>query len=231
MKTIDVAIDDKPNLNGDYFPTSNIMSTSAAMTVADICSDMKAMAKSISNVYIDVSFVKAIELILECNANEGKVVTTGMGKAGLAMQKFSAILRSFGIPSAYIHSGEASHGDLGLICSKDILFVASTSGKTREVLEIIELSKKINIWKVIGITSHPDSPVREVVDVVLDMGVIEEAGHLHLAPTSSIIVMMAITDALAVACAKKKNLTFDDYSKYHHSGYLGQIARNKANEE
>ena len=84
------------------------------------------------------------------------------------------------------------------------------------------------VSKVIGVTSHPDSPIRNKADVTIDMGVIKEAGYLHIAPTSSIIVMLAITDCLALICAKEREITFDDYAKCHHSGYLGQVARSKS---
>ena len=145
---------------------------------------IEEISTTLSNVPIDANFARIVDYILSC---EGKIVTTGMGKAGIAMRKFTSILCSLGFPSCYLHPGEASHGDLGLITDKDILFVASTSGKTREVLEIIELARNINVNKIIGITSHLDSPIRKKADVVLDMGVIKEAGHLNIAPTSSIM--------------------------------------------
>lgn len=140
------------------------------------------------------------------------------------MRKFSSTLCSLGIPSCYIHPGESSHGDLGLLNTNDILFVASTSGKTREVLEIIHLARNISISKIIGITSHTDSPIREKADIVLDMGIINEEGHLGLAPTTSIIIMLAMTDAIALIMAEENNFTAHDYSLRHHSGYLKQKA-------
>lgn len=181
------------------------------------------------------NFCNSIQSIPYCNdldniINEikicsGKIITTGMGKAGIIMKKFSSTLCSLGVPSCYLHPGEASHGDLGLISKDDILFVASTSGKTREVLEIIDLARNIGAKNIIGITSHLDSPVRNKADLILDMGVIEEAGHLGLAPTTSIIVMLSLTDCIALLVAKDKGLTKEQYAKYHHSGYLGAIAR------
>jgi len=178
--------------------------------------------KSISNIKVDSSFDFAINEILRC---KGKIVTTGMGKAGIAMRKFTSTLCSLGFPSVYLHPGEASHGDLGVLQKNDILFVASTSGKTREVLEIIELARAIGTECVIGITSHPDSPIRDKANYVLDMGEIEEAGELGLAPTTSILVMLAITDCLALVASEERYLTKEEYAKYHHSGYLGQKAR------
>ncbi len=165
--------------------------------------------------------LRIINTIKKCN---GKIITTGMGKAGIIMRKFSSTLCSLGIPSCYLHPGEASHGDLGIISKKDILFVASTSGKTREVLEIIELSKNIGVKVIIGITSHLDSPVRKKADLILDMGVIKEAGDC-LAPTTSTLVMLAITDCLSLLISASNGFTKEDYAKYHHSGYLGSVAR------
>jgi len=181
-------------------------------------------SRSILNIKIDDSFEKAIQAIYEC---EGKIITTGMGKAGIAMRKFSSTLCSLGTSSCYLHPGEASHGDLGLIDTKDILFVASTSGKTREVLEVIDLSRNINSQPIIGLTSHPDSIIRSKANIVLDMGLIKEAGfsEINLAPTTSILIMQAITDMIALLVAELKCFSSNDFSKYHHSGYIGSIAR------
>jgi arabinose-5-phosphate isomerase len=167
-----------------------------------------------------------IKVMMNC---KGKIVTTGMGKAGIIMRKFSSTLCSFGIPSCYLHPGEASHGDLGVIQKNDILFVASTSGKTREVLEIIDLSRNISNVKIIGITSHPDSKIRSKADIILDMGIIEEAGKMKLAPTTSIIIMQVITDVISIILSEEKNVTKKQFGKFHHSGYLGAVARNDNN--
>jgi arabinose-5-phosphate isomerase len=141
------------------------------------------------------------------------------------MKKFSSTLCSLGFPSCFIHPGEAMHGDLGLISINDILFVSSTSGKTREILELVDLAKKNGLSKVIAITSHPDSKLRSKADIILDMGIIKEAGNLGLAPTSSILVILSITDSLAIVASEEKGITKEDYGKFHHRGYLGQIAR------
>lgn len=179
-------------------------------------------ATALKHISISPDFAKIVTIIREC---KGTIITTGIGKAGIAMRKFSSTLCSFGVSSCYLHPGEASHGDLGLITNKDILFVASTSGKTREVLEIIELARNIDVKLIIGITSHIDSPIRDKADMIIDMGIIKEAGHLGLAPTTSILVMLALTDCLALMVAKGKKLTKEQYAKYHHSGYLGSQAR------
>jgi arabinose-5-phosphate isomerase len=182
-------------------------------------------AKYVSNIEFDDSFVEVVKTILLCKS---KVVTTGMGKAGLAMKKFSTTLCSLGTPALYLHPAEASHGDSGILAKNDVLFVASTSGKTREVIEIIQIAQHMRVKKVIGITSHSDSPLREMCDLVIDMGVIKEPGYLGIAPTASILVMQAIADSIALAVAEEKEITFEEYSKWHHSGYLGEVAKSKS---
>lgn len=184
---------------------------------------IKSFADAIFSIKLNGSFLSAVDLFLSCN---GKIITTGMGKAGIAMMKFSSTLCSIGFPSCYLHPGEASHGDLGLLSHNDILFVASTSGKTREVIEIIKLARNIGVRTIIGITSHKDSPIRNMVDCLIDMGEIKEAGHLSLAPTTSILVMLSIVDTIALYASELKGFTKEDYAKYHHSGYLGAVARN-----
>ena len=178
---------------------------------------------AIANIVVSDEYSRAIDIINNC---KGKIITTGMGKAGIAMQKFSCTLCSFGIPSCYLHPGEASHGDLGVISPQDIMFVASTSGKTREVLETIDQSRSINSQPIIGITSHPDSPLRSKIDVVLDMGIIEEAGEVKMAPTTSILIMLAITDSLALTISEENGFAKEAFGCFHHSGYLGAVARN-----
>jgi len=188
-------------------------------------------AKALGNIVLDDSFDSAVRLVAKSNLTYGddhkqyKIVTTGMGKAGAAMRKFSSILCSLGFASCYLHPGEASHGDLGILEIDDVLFVASTSGKTREVLEVICSARELGVTKIVGITSHKDSPMRDKVDVCLDMGEIEEAGLLGLAPTTSILVMLAITDSIALVASELNGLTKEEYSKFHHSGYCGAAAR------
>lgn len=180
---------------------------------------------AISNIAVSDNFSDVVDQLIFC---EGTIITTGMGKAGIIMRKFSATLCSLGIPSVYLHPGEAMHGDLGIINKnkKDVLFIASTSGKTKEILELVELTKKLNLKSTIGLTSHPDSPIRNKVDYLLDMGIIEEAGSLKLSPTTSTLVMLAITDTLAIVASEEKSFTKEDFAKFHHNGYCGSKARN-----
>jgi arabinose-5-phosphate isomerase len=200
------------------------MKTNIDLEVKDI---FKSFVQAIENIKIDSKhFSMVVDKLIEQRKTGGLIITTAMGKASLVMRKFSSTLCSFGFPSVYIHPGEASHGDLGLLTKNDILFVASTSGKTREILEIIDLARNLKIKAIIGITSHPDSPVREKADYLIDMGVIQEAGKLGLAPTTSIIIMLAISDALSLIAAERVGVTKKDFSRFHHGGYLGKLARN-----
>ncbi len=179
-------------------------------------------ARAISSIPISDNFEKAASLLKNCT---GKVLTTGMGKAGHIANKFSATLSSTGTPASFLHPGEAAHGDLGLIEKNDAMVAFSTSGKTREVLEVLVAGRELGLHSVIGITSHPDSRLRELSDIILDMGTIEEACPLDLTPTSSMAVMLAISDALALLLMELKNFSREDYGKRHHGGYLGKKAR------
>lgn len=180
-------------------------------------------AQAISSIPVTDDFERAVYLLKDCN---GKVLTTGMGKAGHIANKFSATLCSTGTPASFLHPGEAAHGDLGLIEENDAIVAFSTSGKTREVLDMIVSGRDLGLHTVISITSHPDSGLRELSDVVIDMGVIKETCRLDLTPTSSMAVMLAISDALALLLMELKEISREDYGKRHHGGYLGKKARN-----
>lgn len=179
-------------------------------------------AEAIKAVSIDASYGKAVELIETC---AGKIITTGMGKAGFVANKFAAILSSTATPAVFIHPAEAAHGDLGMLAPGDCIVAFSTSGKTREVLEFIQLSRRMNIRSVVGITSHTDSGLRELSDVTINMGVIKEPCPLGMTPTASMAVMAAIGDALALVLMEKKSVTREQYGMRHHGGYLGKKAR------
>ncbi len=192
----------------------------------DIQSRIKAIlaaeAAAITAITVDDGFEQAIRALEACR---GKIVTTGMGKAGYVAHKFSATLCSTGTPAVFIHPGEAAHGDLGLFAPNDCIVAFSTSGKTREVLELIEFSRHLGSGAVIGVTSHPETELRAMSDVVLDMGEIVEPCPLGLTPTASIAAMSAIGDALALVLMERKGITKRDYGLRHHGGYLGSRAR------
>jgi arabinose-5-phosphate isomerase len=179
-------------------------------------------ARAISSVEVTGEFEKAVHALRDCG---GKVVTVGMGKAGNIARKFASTLCSTGTPAAFIHPGESAHGDLGLISPDDCVVAFSTSGKTREIVEMLELSRHLGLKTIIGVTSHPDSELRNVSDVILDMGIIEEPCPLGLTPSASIAVMLAIGDALAIALMELKGVTKKDFGLRHHGGYLGHKAR------
>ncbi len=183
---------------------------------------MDAEAEAIRAVRVDAAYERAVVAMRDCR---GKVLTTGMGKAGHVARKFAATLCSTGTPAAFVHPGEAAHGDLGLIGPGDCIVALSTSGKTNEIIEMLELGRHLGLATIIGITSHPDSHLRDLADVLLDMGVIQEPCPLGLTPSASIAVMLAITDGLALALMELRGVTRQDYGLRHHGGYLGHKAR------
>jgi arabinose-5-phosphate isomerase len=183
---------------------------------------LDAEAAAIAAVEVGDCYERALEALQLC---AGKVVTTGIGKAGYVAQKFAATLCSTGTPAVFIHPAEAAHGDLGLVDAHDVIIAFSTSGKTREVLELIELSRHLTQAVVIAVTSHPETELRRLVDIVLDMGVIEEPCPLGLTPSASMAVMSAIGDALALTLMEQKGVSRREYGLRHHGGYLGHKAR------
>ena len=183
---------------------------------------MAQEAAAISAIQVDSSYERAVLAIKSC---EGKVLATGIGKAGHIARKFAATLCSTCTPAAFIHPSEAAHGDLGLIDQRDIIIAFSTSGKSNEVLEMLELSRHLGVKTIIGITSHPDSRLRELSDIILNMGIVKEPCPLGLTPTASIAVMLAISDALALTAMELKEVSRHDFGLRHHGGYLGKKAR------
>lgn len=183
---------------------------------------INAEANALLNIPLDKNFEKAVNTLYNC---KGRVITTGMGKAGTIAKKMAGTLCSTGTPAVYLHPGEAAHGDLGLLHHGDVIIAYSTSGKTREIIEMLELAHHFGIETIICITSHPDSAIRNQSSIVIDMGIIQEPCKLGLTPTSSTTVMLAISDALALVLMEKKNFTKKDYGLRHHGGYLGQKAK------
>ena len=183
---------------------------------------LKAEANAINSIEVTEEFVKAVSVMQGCT---GKIITTGIGKAGHIANKFAATLCSTASQAQFLHPAEAAHGELRPVSSGDLLIDFSTSAKSREVIEILELSRHLGIETVIGVTSHPDSELRKYSDVVIDMGEIEEACPLGLTPTSSMAVMLAISDALALALMEQNKISREDYGLRHHGGYLGRTAR------
>jgi arabinose-5-phosphate isomerase len=167
---------------------------------------------------LDHNFVQAVEAISNC---KGRVVVTGMGKAGIIGQKISATLASLGTPSIWLHSAEAIHGDLGRVTKNDIVIALSNSGETEETKNLIPILKKIGA-KIIAITGNKDSGLAKHSDLVLDVSVKKEACSLGLAPTSSTTAMLAMGDALAVCLVEKKGFKEKDFALFHPGGALGK---------
>ncbi|MAW47937.1 MAG: capsule biosynthesis protein [Gammaproteobacteria bacterium TMED30] len=185
---------------------------------------LRAEAEAINAIDVSRDFIAAVEVMVEC---KGKILTTGIGKAGHIAKKFAATLCSTASPADFIHPAEAAHGDLGLVGPNDVMIAFSTSGKSREVIEILEMSRHLGVTTIIGVTSHPDSELRDYSDLVLDMGTIAEPCPLGLTPSASMAVMLAISDAIALALMEQKGVTREDYGLRHHGGYLGKAARKK----
>lgn len=179
-------------------------------------------AAAIQSVRVTPSFSAAVMLIL--GANGSKILTTGMGKAGHVAERFAATLCSTGTPALFVHPGEASHGDAGAVQPGDVLVAFSTSGKTREVLEFIAAARALGLATVVGVTSHPDSVLRDHSDILIDMGEIAEPCPMGLVPSASLAVMSAIGDAMALAAMEQRGFTPEEFGRRHHGGYLGMVS-------
>jgi arabinose-5-phosphate isomerase len=151
----------------------------------------------------------------------GKVVVTGIGKSGLIGRKISATLASTGTPSFFLHSGDAVHGDIGMVMKGDVILAVSNSGDTEEILKLLP-HFKLHEFKLIVMTGKPDSRLAQAGDVVLDVGVAEEACPLGLAPTASTTAALAVGDALAVVLLEKKGFKEEDFAIRHPGGILGR---------
>lgn len=183
--------------------------------------------KAINNIPIDGVIEQAINVIFQnVHLKGGKLIVSGMGKAGQIGMNIATTLSSTGTPAVFIHPSEAQHGDLGLVQKNDVLLLISNSGKTREVLEFDRLVKKLyNNIPVLVLTGNNNSPLKELASVCLYTGNPEEICPLGLTPTTSTTVMTVVGDILVVSMMEKINFTKEDYAKRHHSGYLGQKAK------
>lgn len=178
----------------------------------------------LQNIVINSNFEKAVDIIYNC---KGKVILCGMGKAGIIGKKIAATFSSTGTPAIFLHPGEAQHGDLGIVSKGDIIILLSNSGKTKEVLQTLNLLRKLLNTYIIAITSDNESKLANAADLVLLTGKSKEACSLGLAPTTSTTVMLAIGDALAMAVMDLKDFSLEDYALRHHSGYLSILAKEK----
>lgn len=167
---------------------------------------------------INDDFVQACHLMLNC---KGRVVVTGMGKSGHIAGKIAATLASTGTPAFFVHPGEASHGDLGMITSQDVVLALSNSGETGEVLTILPIIKRIDV-PFIAMTGNSESSLAKFATVHIDVSVAEEACPLGLAPTSSTTAALVMGDALAVSLLETKGFSRDDFALSHPGGSLGK---------
>ncbi|WP_405227664.1 KpsF/GutQ family sugar-phosphate isomerase [Lentisalinibacter sediminis] len=167
---------------------------------------------------IGEDFDRACSLCLACT---GRIVVTGMGKSGHIGGKIAATLASTGSPAFFVHPGEASHGDLGMITATDLVMAVSYSGETQEIVTILPLVKRLGV-PLITLTGKRDSTLGRASDVVLDVGVQEEACPLNLAPTASTTATLAMGDALAVALLESRGFTAEDFARSHPGGSLGR---------
>ncbi len=167
---------------------------------------------------LDDSFTQAVELIM---ATQDRLIISGMGKSGHIARKIAATLASVGTPAYFVHPGEASHGDLGMICKNDAVMALSNSGETNEMGDLLQFCKRNQI-KILGITSGKNSVLAKMSDVALVLPPAPEACPLSLAPTTSTTMMLALGDALAVALLEKRKFTPEDFANFHPGGKLGQ---------
>ena len=167
---------------------------------------------------IDNKFVDACHIIFDC---KGRIVVTGMGKSGHVANKIAATLASTGTPSFFVHPGEASHGDLGMITPDDVVIALSNSGETDEIVALLPVIKRLNT-PLITLTGDPDSTLAKTSNINIDVSVKKEACPLGLAPTSSTTAALAMGDAIAVALLEKRGFTKEDFAKSHPGGSLGK---------
>jgi len=164
------------------------------------------------------NFDKAVQLVMQ---TDGRVIVTGMGKAGLIGRKIAATFASTGTPSFFMHPAEAIHGDLGMVTKQDLILAISNSGETEEIARLLRTIKKFGVT-LIAMTGKVKSELGRNADVVLDISITREACPLNLAPTASTTVALAVGDALALALQRKKNFKAEDFALFHPGGSLGK---------
>ncbi len=188
---------------------------------------LRAESEAVAAIPVTDDYQKAVEAIVErVHRKGGKLVTTGMGKAGQIAMNIATTFSSTGTPAVFIHPSEAQHGDLGILQPNDIMLMISNSGKTTEIVDLVSLTK--NIYPdipLIVITGVADSPLARLADFVLPTGGAPEVCPLGLTPTTSTTMMTVIGDVLVVNTMKAINFSREEYAKRHHGGYLGKAAR------
>lgn len=188
---------------------------------------LEAESKAVMNIPVTDGYEKAVNLIVEqVHVKGGKLVTSGMGKAGQIAMNIATTFASTGIPAVCLHPSEAQHGDLGVVQKNDVMLLLSNSGKTREILELVTLARRLNPeLKFIVITGNDKSALAEMADVCLYTGGAPEVCPLGLTPTTSTTMMTVMGDVLVVSTMLATGFTKQEYAKRHHGGYLGEQSR------
>lgn len=196
----------------------------------DIKQVLRQEAEAILNIPLTDSFEKAVHIIEErVHRLKGKLVASGMGKAGQIALNIATTFSSTGTPAVFLHPSDAQHGDLGVVQPNDVLLLISNSGKTREILELVQLAE--NLYKglpLIVITSDKNSELAQMADVCIETGNPKEVCILGLTPSTSTTVMTVIGDVLVVMMMKRIGFNNEEYAKRHHGGYLGDKSRKQA---
>jgi arabinose-5-phosphate isomerase len=203
------------------------------MVIDDIKRILREEADAVMSIPVNREYERAVKLIIEyVHEKTGKLITSGMGKAGQIAMNMATTFSSTGTPAFFLHPSEAQHGDLGIIRDNDIMLLVSNSGKTRELLELISLTRGlVPEMKFIVITGNPDSDMAKEATVCLLTGAPKEVCILGLTPTTSTTVMTVIGDILVVNTMKQIQFSCKDYAQRHHGGYLGSKSREQSKEE
>jgi arabinose-5-phosphate isomerase len=196
-------------------PSSELL-RSALRTIATEMAGLEALS-SVINDGLGAAFVEAVDKI---RAAKGRLIVTGMGKSGHVARKIAATFASTGTPAYFVHPGEASHGDLGVITRDDVIVALSWSGETVELRDLTDYAKRFRV-ALIAVTANPESALARAADVVLTLPAAREACPLGLAPTTSTLLQLALGDALAVALFESRGFTALDFKALHPGGRLG----------
>lgn len=191
---------------------------------------LEAESRAVAAIPVTDSYGSAVEMIVEqVWKRKGKLITSGMGKAGQIAMNIATTFSSTGIPSVFLHPSEAQHGDLGIMQDNDIMLLLSNSGKTREIIELVSLAKNLNpTLKIIVITGNNNSELASIADVCLWTGNSPEVCPLGLTPTTSTTLMTVMGDVLVVSVMKSTGFTKEMYAMRHHGGYLGKKSRGES---
>jgi arabinose-5-phosphate isomerase len=201
-------------------PAENLHLASAFRTLETESEGLAALATAMAN-GLGAPFASAVEII---RAARGRVIVTGMGKSGHVARKIAATLASTGTPAFFVHAADASHGDLGMITSDDVMLALSWSGETEELKDLINYSRRFRI-ALIAVTVNLDSTLGKAADIVLVLPATREACPHNLAPTTSSLMQLALGDALAIALLESRGFTARDFGVFHPRGKLGAVLK------